>query len=446
MYNLLNLFVILFQESTLGKTSDSISTEDFSEIVESVKSDLYDDMGMLWMLIAGILVFFMQAGFTLVESGMTRSKNAVNIAMKNLLDITVGSLTYWFVGYSLMYGNSENGYFFWSGIMQGEGADLFFQTMFAATAATIVSGAIAGRTKYSTYAIFTVVMTALIYPIAGGWEWNGGFLNTASFMPSEFIDFAGSSIVHSVGGWAALVGAYMVGPRIGKFVDGKVIPFPGHNQILATLGVFILWLGWFGFNGGSQLAWGGPDAIGASNVVLFTNLSAAAGGLGALITTWIWYGKPNLVQSLNGALAGLVSITAGCGNMTAGGSVFAGLIGGIIVVFSIEFIEKKLKIDDAIGAASVHGVAGVWGTLVIGLWGVDGDSGIGLFNGGGASQLGAQAIGALVYASWATVLAFLVFGILKKSIGLRVSKEVEIAGLDVSEHGSIAYAGERKRK
>ncbi|MBT7528435.1 MAG: ammonium transporter, partial [Flavobacteriaceae bacterium] len=254
MYDLLNLFITLIQESYLGEISDSISIEDYSAIVESIKSDLYVDMGMLWMLIAGILVFFMQAGFTLVESGMTRSKNAVNIAMKNLLDITVGSLTYWFVGYSLMYGNSENGYFFWSGIMQGEGADLFFQTMFAATAATIVSGAIAGRTKYSTYAIFTVVMTALIYPIAGGWEWNNGFLNTASFMPTEFIDFAGSSIVHSVGGWAALVGAYMVGPRIGKFVHGKVIPFPGHNQILATLGVFILWLGWFGFNGGSQLA------------------------------------------------------------------------------------------------------------------------------------------------------------------------------------------------
>jgi Amt family ammonium transporter len=444
--NPLNLIISLFKDSSLLEITETITTEDLLVVVDAVKSDLYVDMGMLWMLIAGILVFFMQAGFTLVESGMTRSKNAVNIAMKNLLDITVGSLTYWFVGYSLMYGDSKNGYFFWSGLMQGEGADLFFQTMFAATAATIVSGAIAGRTKYSTYAIFTLVMTAFIYPIAGGWEWNNGFLNTASFMPAQFIDFAGSSIVHSVGGWAALVGAYMVGPRIGKYVDGKVIPFPGHNQILATLGVFILWLGWFGFNGGSQLAWGGPDAIAASNVVLFTNLSAASGGLGALVTTWIWYGKPNLVQSLNGALAGLVSITAGCGNMTAVGSVFAGLIGGIIVVFSIEFIEKKLRIDDAIGAASVHGVAGVWGTLVIGLWGVDGDTGIGLFNGGGASQLGAQAIGVLAYAIWASFLAFLVFGVLKKTIGLRVSEEVEIAGLDESEHGSIAYAGERKRK
>ena len=402
------------------------------------------DMGMLWMLLSGILVFFMQAGFTLVESGMTRSKNAVNIAMKNLLDICVGSLTYWFVGYSLMYGDSSNGWFFWSGILQGDGADLFFQTMFAATAATIVSGAIAGRTKYSTYAIFTVVMTAFVYPIAGGWEWNGGWLNTA--FEAEFIDFAGSSIVHGVGGFAALVAAFMVGPRIGKYVDGKVVPIPGHNQILTTLGVFILWLGWFGFNGGSQLAWGGDDAIGASAVVVVTNLAAAAGALGALITTWIWYGKPNLAQTLNGALAGLVSITAGCGNMTEGGAVLAGLIGGVIVVFSIEFIEKKLKIDDAIGAASVHGVAGFWGTIVVGLWGVSGEEAIGLFNGGGSAQFVAQLVGALSYMLWAVVLSFVVFGILKATIGLRVTEEEEIAGLDVSEHGSIAYPGKRTRE
>jgi Amt family ammonium transporter len=402
------------------------------------------DMGMLWMLLSGILVFFMQAGFTLVESGMTRSKNAVNIAMKNLLDICVGSLTYWFVGYSLMYGDSSNGWFFWSGILQGDGADLFFQTMFAATAATIVSGAIAGRTKYSTYAIFTVVMTAFVYPIAGGWEWNGGWLNTT--FDAEFIDFAGSSIVHGVGGFAALVAAFMVGPRIGKYVDGKVMPIPGHNQILSTLGVFILWLGWFGFNGGSQLAWGGDDAVAASAVVVVTNLAAAAGALGALITTWIWYGKPNLAQTLNGALAGLVSITAGCGNMTEGGAVLAGLIGGVIVVFSIEFIEKKLKIDDAIGAASVHGVAGFWGTVVIGLWGVNGDEAIGLLNGGGSAQFVAQLMGALSYMVWAVVLSFIVFGILKATIGLRVTEEEEIAGLDVSEHGSIAYPGKRTRE
>ena len=415
--------------------------------VESLAGAIKEDMGTLWMLIAGILVFFMQAGFTLVESGMTRSKNAVNIAMKNLLDIAVGSLTYWFVGYSLMYGDTTNGWFFWSGIMQGEGADLFFQTMFAATAATIVSGAIAGRTKYSTYIVFSIVMTAIIYPIAGGWEWNGGWLNdTDGFMPAEFIDFAGSSIVHAVGGFAALVAAYMVGPRIGKFIDGKVMPIPGHNQILATLGVFILWLGWFGFNGGSQLAWGGDDAVAASTVVLITNLAAAAGALGALITTWIWYGKPHLAQSLNGALAGLVSITAGCGNMTAGGAVLAGLIGGVIVVFSIEFIEKKLKIDDAIGAASVHGVVGFWGTIVVGLWGIDGDgAAIGVFNGGGSAQLVAQLIGGLAYVVWAVVLSFIVFGILKYTMGLRVTEEEEVAGLDISEHGSIAYPGKRER-
>ena len=400
------------------------------------------DMGMLWMLLSGILVFFMQAGFTLVESGMTSSKNAVNIAMKNLLDICVGSLTYWLIGYSLMYGDTSNGWFFWGGLFQGEGADLFFQTMFAATAATIVSGAIAGRTKFETYAIFTLVMTAVIYPISGGWQWQGsGWLTNLGF-----IDFAGSSIVHGVGGFAALVAAYMVGPRIGKYVKGEVLPIPGHNQVTATLGVFILWLGWFGFNGGSQLAWGGDDAIGASAVVLVTNLAAAAGGLGALITSWLYLKKSNLSMSLNGALAGLVSITAGCGNMTAPGAVMAGLIGGIIVVFSIEFIEKKLKIDDAIGAVSVHGVAGFWGTIVIGLWGVDGDVGIGLFNGGGASQFIAQLTGAVAYMIWAIVLSFIVFSLLKITIGLRVTEEEELKGLDISEHGTIAYPGKRERE
>ena len=424
--------------------TDPVIAQDVAKDIAAIKGD----MGMLWMLLSGILVFFMQAGFTLVESGMTQSKNAVNIAMKNLLDISVGSITYWLLGYSLMYGDTTNGWFFWSGLFQGEGVDLFFQTMFAATAATIVSGAIAGRTKYSTYVIFSIVMTAFIYPISGGWQWNDfnadgtgdGWLAALGF-----IDFAGSSVVHSVGGWSALVGAILVGPRIGKFVDGKVIPIPGHNQILATLGVFILWLGWFGFNGGSQLAWGGDDAIGASNVVLITNLAAAAGCLGALITTWIWYGKPHLAQTLNGALAGLVSITAGCGNMSSQGAALAGLMGGILVVFSIEFIEKKLKIDDAIGAASVHGVVGVWGTVVIGLWGIEGDTAIGLFNGGGAAQLGVQALGALAYALWAVVLSFVILFTLKKTIGLRVSKEVEEKGLDLAEHGTIAYPGERDR-
>ena len=406
------------------------------------------DMGMLWMLISGILVFFMQAGFFLVESGMTDSKNAVNIAMKNFLDIAVGSLAFWFIGYSLMYGADQSGGFFhFGGFTFSQGAaDLFFQTVFAATAATIVSGAIAGRTKYTTYAIFSIVMTAFIYPIAGGWEWNGGWLNNTDYMPAEFIDFAGSSIVHSVGGWAALVAAWMVGPRIGKFLDGKPNVMHGHNQMYATMGVFILWLGWFGFNGGSQLAWGGDDAVGASQVVLVTNLAAAAGALGALLLTWFKNGKPSLSMTLNGALAGLVSITAGCGNMTENGAVLAGLIGGLLVVFSIGFIERTLKIDDAVGAISVHGVAGAWGTLVIGLWGVDGDTGIGLFNGGGAAQLGAQAIGVLAYAFWAIVLSYVFLLVLKKTVGLRVSEKEELAGLDISEHGEIAYPGKRQRE
>ena len=405
------------------------------------------DLSIMWITIAGFLVFFMHAGFTLVEAGFTQAKNAVNIAMKNLMAISVGTIIYWFIGYSLMYGDTTNGFFRWSGFFPETAPhDLFFQTMFAATCATIVSGAVAGRTKYSVFAIFAVIITGLIYPIAGGWEWNSdGWLNSASFMPVEFIDLAGSSIVHAVGGWAALVGAYMVGPRIGKFVKGKVEVIPGHNKTLATLGVMALWFGWFGFNGGSQLAWGGEDTVAATTIVLFTNLSAAAGAVGALFTTWIWYGKPDIVQTLNGALAGLVSITAGAANMDPYGAFFAGLIGGVIVVFAIEFIEKKLKVDDAIGASSVHGIVGVWGTIVIGLWGIDSEGGIGIFNGGGYEQLVSQLIGALAYSVWAAAFAFLFFWIIKKTVGLRVTKEEEIEGLDIAEHGIRAYPGKRNR-
>ena len=412
-----------------------------------LQSSIESDLTIMWITIAGFLVFFMHAGFTLVEAGFTQAKNAVNIAMKNLMAISVGTIVYWFIGYSLMYGETTNGFFRWSGFFTETAPhDLFFQTMFAATCATIVSGAVAGRTKYSVFAIFAVIITGFIYPIAGGWEWNSdGWLNAASFMPTEFIDLAGSSIVHAVGGWAALVGAYMVGPRLGKYVKGKVEAIPGHNKTLATLGVMALWFGWFGFNGGSQLAWGGDDTVAATTIVLFTNLSAAAGAVGALFTTWFWYGKPDIVQTLNGALAGLVSITAGAANMDPYGAFFAGLIGGVIVVFAIEFIEKKLKVDDAIGASSVHGVVGVWGTLVIGLWGIDAEGGIGLFNGGGTDQLISQLIGALAYAIWAAALAFIFFSIMKKSIGLRVTKEEEIEGLDIAEHGIRAYPGKRNR-
>ncbi len=412
-----------------------------------IQSSIENELSIMWITIAGFLVFFMHAGFTLVEAGFTQAKNAVNIAMKNLMAISVGTIIYWFIGYSLMYGETSNGFFRWSGFFsEAEPHDLFFQTMFAATCATIVSGAVAGRTKYSVFAIFAVIITGLIYPIAGGWEWNSdGWLNSASFMPTEFIDLAGSSIVHAVGGWAALVGAYMVGPRLGKFVKGKVEAIPGHNKTLATLGVMALWFGWFGFNGGSQLAWGGENTVTATTIVLFTNLSAAAGAVGALVTTWVLYKKPDIVQTLNGALAGLVSITAGAANMNPYGAFFAGLIGGVIVVFAIEFIEKKLKIDDAIGASSVHGVVGIWGTIVIGLWGVDSQGPIGIFNGGGYEQLISQIIGALAYLLWAVIFAFIFFWILKKAVGLRVTREEEIEGLDIAEHGIRAYPGKRNR-
>jgi Amt family ammonium transporter len=360
--------------------------------------------------------------------------------MKNFMDISVGTISFWALGYGLMYGTKDaSGFLSISEIWMNPGAgahDVFFQTVFAATAATIVSGAIAGRTKYSTYIIFTLFLTAFIYPISGGWQWYG---DGAWLADLGFIDFAGSSIVHSVGGWAALCAAWMVGPRIGKYKDGKVNPIPGSNLLLGTLGVFILWLGWFGFNGGSQLAWGGDDSIAASAVVMVTNIAAAAGALGALFTSWLYLGKPSLSQTLNGAIAGLVAITAGCGNMTMSGGFFAGLVGGIIVVFSIEFIEKQLKIDDAIGAASAHGVVGAWGTLVIGLWGVDGATGIGLFNGGGATQLGIQAIGVAAYGAWAVITSLIVLYILKSTIGLRVSEEDELKGLDMAEHGELAF-------
>ena len=425
----------------------SLLTTTTNIITSAVAVDANEDFTILWILISGILVFFMQAGFTLLESGMTQSKNAANIAMKNFMDISVGTLTFWALGYGLMYGTKNASGFLsidelW--MNAGGGAhDVFFQTVFAATAATIVSGAIAGRTKYSTYIIFTVFMTAIIYPISGGWQWYG---DGAWLYDLGFIDFAGSSIVHSVGGWAALCAAWMVGPRLGKYVDGKVVTIPGSNLLLGSLGVFILWLGWFGFNGGSQLAWGGDDSVYASAVVMATNIAAAAGAIGALFTSWLYLGKPSLSQTLNGAVAGLVSITAGCGNMTFTGAFFAGLIGGIIVVFSIEFIEKYLKIDDAIGAASAHGVAGAWGTLVIGLWGVsdmlDGSTGIGFFNGGGGSQFGIQAIGVAAYGAWAVITSLIVLYVLKATIGLRVSEKDEKSGLDVSEHAEAAFGSD----
>jgi len=391
-------------------------------------------LDIMWVLIAGILVFFMQAGFTLVESGFTRSKSTINIIMKNLMDFCIGSLGFWIIGYTLMYGKDiysliGNPTLFFNNTKEMH--SLFFQTVFCATAATIVSGAIAERTKFSTYLIFSLLMTVVIYPISGHWIWQSdGWLAKLGF-----IDFAGSTVVHSVGGWAALVAAFLVGPRIGKYTKGKSNAIPGHNMMYGALGVFILWFGWFGFNGGSQLAISGDNVNSVSKIIITTNLAAAAGAITALLFTWIKYGKPDLSMTLNGTLAGLVGITAGCAVVDNFGAVAIGIICGIIVVLAIEFIDKKLKIDDPVGAISVHGVCGAAGTLLVGLFATK----TGLFYGGGFNQLGMQAIGVFAVAAWVILISFILLSILKKTIGLRVSEKEEIEGLDIHEHVSNAY-------
>ncbi|MGA9639682.1 ammonium transporter [Flavobacterium sp.] len=391
---------------------------------------------LMWVVICGILVFFMQAGFTLVEAGFARSKNAGNIIMKNLMDFCIGSVVFWAVGYSIMYGKSIGGLIgdpsqFFLFDSAADMHSLFFQTVFAATAATIVSGAIAERTKFTTYLIFSLLMTLIIYPISGSWVWNGdGWLAQMGFT-----DFAGSTVVHSVGGWAAFVAAALVGPRIGKYTDGKSNAIPGHNIMLGALGVFILWLGWFGFNPGSQLAITGDNAIAVTGVIITTNLAGAAGAIAALFLSWKLYGKPDISMTLNGVLAGLVGITAGCAAVSPLGAIIIGLICGVTVVFSIEFIDKKLKVDDPVGAVSVHGVCGALGTLLVGFFATDG----GLFYGGGIDKLIVQATGVISIGAWAAGTAFVILFILKKTMGLRVTKEEEIDGLDIHEHGSNVY-------
>ncbi len=391
-------------------------------------------LDLLWIVVCGILVFFMQAGFTLVEVGFTRAKNTANIIMKNLMDLAIGSIAFWMIGYTIMYGDSIGSFIGQPSLFYNVREDmhnLFFQTVFCATAATIVSGAIAERTKFSTYLIFSLLITTLIYPISGHWVWQGdGWLTKLGF-----IDFAGSTVVHSVGGWAALVAAALVGPRIGKYTNGKSNAIPGHNMLYGALGVFILWLGWFGFNPGSELAISGDSAYNVSGIVITTNLAAAAGAIVSLFLTWIRYGRADISMTLNGALAGLVGITAGCAAVSPFGAFIIGIISGLVVVFSIEFVDKVLKIDDPVGAISVHGVVGAVGTLCVGLFATDG----GLFYGGGFGQLGVQAVGVVAIGAWAMIATFIVLYILKKTIGLRVSEQEELGGLDIHEHGVDSY-------
>lgn len=415
--------------------------QDQDSIAKSIEA-INGDMDALWITLAAILVFFMQAGFTFVELGFTRSKNSGNIIMKNLMDFTIGAIMFWALGYGIMYGSdlvagglfrsspSAQGYFFFSAT---DWYNLFFQTVFCATTATIVSGAIAGRTKFTIYLIFSLLLTTLIYPISGSWYWP--FDENAWLSEAGFVDFAGSSVVHAVGGTAALVAAFLVGPRIGKYVEGKPQVIPGHNMAFGALGVLILWMGWFGFNGGSQLAWGGEDTIAVGSVIINTNLAGACGAIGALFFSWFKYGKADISMSLNGALAGLVGITAGCGAVNTWGALAIGLICGIMVVLSIGFIDKRMKIDDPVGAVSVHGVCGFLGTVLVGVFALDG----GLLFGGSGKLLWVQFYGSLSYILWAAAASFLVLFILKKTMGLRVGAKEEIDGLDIHEHGMEAY-------
>lgn len=416
--------------------------------------DLATGLDTVWMLLAAMLVFFMQPGFALVEAGFTRTKNTANILMKNFVDFMVGSLLFWIIGFGLMFGLGDfvgTPHFMNLASMEEiinnglpiEGF-LIFQTVFCATSATIVSGAMAERTKFSMYLIYTIAISVLIYPVSGHWTWGGGWLcngSEGSFMQRifgyGFHDFAGSTVVHSVGGWIALVGAAILGPRLGKYgKDGKSKAIPGHNLTIAALGVFILWFGWFGFNPGSQLAASTEtDRIAISHVFLTTNLAACAGGFSSLLLSWVKYGKPSLSLTLNGILAGLVGVTAGCDLVSPLGATIIGLICGVVMIYSVEIIDHKLKIDDPVGASSVHGVCGSLGTILTGFLAVDN----GVLYGGGFGFLGAQIFGVLVVGAWAAFMGWLIFTLLDKLFGLRVNKRVEEEGLDIYEHGESAY-------
>ena len=413
-------------------------------------TDLALSLDTVWMLLAAMLVFFMQPGFALVEAGFTRTKNTANILMKNLLDFMLGSILFWAIGFGIMFG--AGGFMgmphffnisFYDSQLPVEGF-LIFQTVFCATAATIVSGAMAERTKFSMYLAYTVLISVLIYPVSGHWTWGGGWLmdgGEGSFMMNTFgttfHDFAGSTVVHSVGGWVALVGAAIIGPRIGKYgKDRKSRAIPGHNLTIACLGVFILWFGWFGFNPGSQLAAAGEgNRTAISHVFLTTNLAACTGGFFSLIVAWFKYKKHSLSLTLNGVLAGLVGITAGCDLVSPVGAALIGAICGTVMIFAVDFIDHILKIDDPVGASSVHGVCGCLGTILTGLFA----TGEGLLYCGSANFLLAQIFGALVVGCWATFMGFVVFKGLDVIHGLRVPARIEEEGLDIYEHGETAY-------
>ena len=401
--------------------------------------DKYVSADTIWVLIGAFLVFSMQPGFAMVETGFTRAKNAANIVMKNVMDMSLGSIVFWILGFGLMFGEDIGGFigapdFFVKGdygAAYPSSSFFIFQTMFCATAATIVSGAMAERTNFLVYCIYSVLISALVYPISGHWIWGGGWLAEMGFH-----DFAGSTAVHMVGGVAALIGAKMIGPRIGKYnEDGSVNAIPGHSIPLGALGVFLLWFGWFGFNGASTVCATGDEAlISMGDIFITTNMAAAAGSTATMIYTWVRYGKPDVSMTLNGVLAGLVAITAGCDVVSPAGALIIGLLAGVLVVVAVEFFDQKLKIDDPVGAISVHGVCGAFGTIVTGLFATKD----GLFYGAGSSFLMTQIIGVVTVAIYVAVAMTIIFRVLDKLIGLRVSEAEEIKGLDMEEHGLLS--------
>ena len=407
-----------------------------------------------WVLIATALIYFMQAGFALCEAGLTRAKNTGNILMKNMMDFCIGTPCFWLIGFGLMFAGTGPLVGGFDPLIQGSYTAansvvpqnmplwcyVIFETVFCATAATIVSGSMAERTNFKAYCVYSAVISLIIYPIEGHWVWGGGWLSAMGFH-----DFAGSAAVHMTGGLIACLGAWMLGPRIGKYDrNGKARAIPGHNMLAAALGVFILWFCWFGFNGGSTAAMATEDnAITAATAFMTTNLAAAVATVTTMIFTWIRYGKPDVSMTFNGALAGLVAITAPCDCVTPVGAFFIGLVAGILVVLSVEFFDNKAKIDDPVGAVSVHMVNGMWGTIAVGLFSTGADGvGVGLFYGGGLAQLGVQVLGVIGIAAYTLITMFIVFKIIDKTIGLRVPAKIEIDGLDVHEHGlTSAYSG-----
>ena len=409
---------------------------------------MYSATDVIWVLIEAILVFFMQAGFALCEAGLTRAKNTGNILMKNMMDFCIGTPCYWLIGFGIMFAGSGPLIGGLDPLIQGSydfgtlptWCYAIFQTVFCATAATIVSGSMAERTNFKAYCIYSAAISLIVYPISGHWIWGGGWLSCLNFH-----DFAGSTCVHMVGGLIACLGAAMLGPRIGKYdKKGKARAIPGHNLTAMALGVFILWFCWFGFNGGSTVAMTADADMELASLVMFnTNLAAAVATVVAMIFTWIRYGKPDVSMTFNAALAGLVAITAPCDCVTPVGAFFIGLVAGFLVVLSVEFFDNVAKIDDPVGAVSVHMVNGMWGTLAVGLFSNGGDGvAPGLFYGGGFTQLGVQALGIVSVAAYVLIVMFIVFKVIDKTVGLRVPAQIEIDGLDMHEHGlASAYSG-----